>query len=84
MSLSKDIGDDLEHRAYVLLERKRIIERVLNAGWRAGATGFAIRGGLNLVTAILGATFARRKGVRAGRSTADAFYDTMRSVLSCP
>ena len=82
MSLSKDISDDLEHRAYVLLERKRIIERVLNAGWRGGATGFAIRGGLNLVTAILGAAFARRKGVRAGRSSADAFYDTMRCVCN--
>lgn len=83
MSLSKDISeDDLERRAYVLLERKRIIERVLNAGWRGGATGFAIRGGLNLVTAILGAAFKRRKGVLAGRSSADAFYDTMRYVCT--
>lgn len=82
MSLSKELpalsDQELEHRAYILAERKRIIERTLNACWRAGATGFAIRGGLNLVTSVLGALVKRRRGVKAARTSADAFYDTMR------
>lgn len=66
---------DWEKRAEELAERKRAYARIFNAVVRGGGAGFAIRGGVNLVSLLLSLS---AKGRKRSRSAKELAHDTAR------